>query len=276
MEENIAFVKMHGAGNDFLMIDDRLGRLDLSPATIAALCDRHRGVGGDGLILIRPSASADFTMRYYNSDGTEAELCGNGSRCAAAFAFETGLAARAMRFETGAGVVDAEVLPRGVRIGVGEVVSLRLGVALASSRLVAHYGVCGVPHAVVVDEGFASLSSEEFVRAARAIRRDPAFGHAGANVSAVSLRGGNRFAYRTYERGVEDETLACGTGAVVISVVLAHLGLVAPPVACETAGGDVLEVDFEAAPTGATRCRLTGPVAVAFGGTFRVDEYRRP
>jgi diaminopimelate epimerase len=275
MERNIAFVKMHGAGNDFLMIDDRDSRLDLSPATIAALCDRHRGVGGDGLILIRPSASSDFAMRYYNSDGTEAELCGNGSRCAAAFAFEHRIAERTMRFETGSGIVDAEVFTRGVRIGVGEVASLRLNVALASSKLVAHYGVCGVPHAVVVDEHFASLPPDEFVRAARAIRRDPAFGGAGANVNAVTLREGSRFAYRTYERGVEAETLACGTGAVVTSVVLAHLGLATPPVTCETAGGDVLEVDFDAAPTGATRCRLTGPVAVAFDGTFRMDEYRR-
>ena len=275
MEANIAFVKMHGAGNDFLMIDDRERLLDLAPAAIAALCDRHRGVGGDGLILIRPSASADFTMRYYNSDGTEAEFCGNGSRCAAAFAFERGIAPRAMRFETGSGIVDAEMLPRGVRVGIGQVAGLRLGVALASSKLAAHYGICGVPHAVIVDEGFASLSADEFVRAARAIRRDPAFGDGGANVDAVKLRGGNRFAYRTYERGVEAETLACGTGAVVASVVLAHLGLVTPPVACDTAGGDVLEVDFDAAPTGATRCRLTGPAAVAFRGTFRLDECGR-
>jgi diaminopimelate epimerase len=273
--ESIEFVKMHGAGNDFLMIDDRDCRLDLAPATIAALCDRHRGVGGDGLILIRPSASDDFMMLYYNSDGGEAELCGNGSRCAAAFAFDRGIAGRTMRFETGSGVVDAEVLPGGVRIGVGEVRGLRLGVRLVSAPLVAHYGICGVPHAVIVDEPFASLDAEEFVRVARPVRSDPAFGEAGANVNAVVVRGGRRFAYRTYERGVEAETLACGTGAVVVSVVLAHLGLVTPPVECETSGGDTLEVDFDKAPAGATRCRLTGPVVIAFTGTLRLDEYPR-
>jgi diaminopimelate epimerase len=271
MNGEIAFVKMHGAGNDFIMIDDRARRLDLSRETIAVLCARRRGVGADGLILIRPSTAADFTMHYYNSDGGEADLCGNGARCAAAFAHAEGIAGRSMRFETGSGVVDAEVLAVGVRVGIGDVHDLRLNVELEALDFIAHYGVCGVPHAVILESGFGSLPVDEFARIARVVRRDPVFGAAGANVNAVLIRSPKRFFYRTYERGVEEETLACGTGAVVASVVLAHLGRVTPPVQCETSGGDTLEVDFALRERGATQCQLTGPVAVAYRGTVGID-----
>jgi diaminopimelate epimerase len=272
--DEITFVKMHGAGNDFIIIDDRAERLALSRGAIASLCARRRGIGADGLIVLRASASADFAMRYYNSDGGEADLCGNGARCAAAFAHASGIAPISMRFETASGLVEAEMLTDAVRLGIGDVRDLRLNVELEALDFIAHYGVCGVPHAVILDGGFGSLPTDEFVRVARAVRHDPVFGPAGANVNAVSLRAPNQFSYRTYERGVEGETLACGTGAVVASVVLAHLGAVSSPVRCETSGGDLLEVAFVATERGATQCRLTGPVAVVFRGTVDLDGHR--
>jgi diaminopimelate epimerase len=264
---------MHGAGNDFVMINDMDERCRLSRAVIAGLCSRHRGIGGDGLILVRPSAKGSFAMRYFNSDGGEADMCGNGARCAAAFAHESGIAGRSMTFESGAGVVSAEILEEAVRIGIADVRGLRLGMRIASTERPVHFGICGVPHAVVVVEDVRILTHDEFVRFARDVRRDPAFGTAGANVSIVSVVGPGRCAYRTYERGVEEETFACGTGAVVIATVLAHLGLIEPPVICETRGGDRLDVAMTTTPEGATGCFLTGPVAVSFHGTFRVEDY---
>jgi diaminopimelate epimerase len=270
------FMKMHGAGNDFIMINDMDGSCRLSKAAIAELCARHRGIGGDGLILIGASRTAAFAMRYFNSDGLEADMCGNGARCAAAFALEAGIAKPSMVFESRAGAISAEILGDGVRIGVADVRAIKLGMRIESTKLPVHYGVCGVPHAVVIDDEVHRWSHEDFVRFARGVRNDPAFGEAGANVNIVTAAGGCRCAYRTYERGVEDETLACGTGAVVIAAVLVHLGLAESPVRCETRGDDALEVALSRSPDGATHCRLTGPVAVSFRGTFRLEDFQRP
>ncbi len=269
----IPFTKMHGAGNDFIMIADMEGRYGISGETIARLCSRRRGVGGDGLIILRPGTTGDFSMRYYNSDGGEADLCGNGARCAAAFAFESGIAAARMSFDTRSGVVGAEIGPEGVRVSIGAVRSLRLGMRIGSTDRPVHYGVCGVPHAVIVMEGVRALTRDEFVRFAAPVRRDPEFGAAGANVDIVSVADRRACEYRTYERGVEDETEACGTGAVVIAAVLARLGLVDPPVRCGTRGGDVLDVALEPTADGAASCLLTGPAAVSFSGTFRFECY---
>jgi diaminopimelate epimerase len=270
------FTKMHGAGNDFVMINDMDERCRLTGAAIARLCSRHRGIGADGLILIRPSSVASFAMRYFNSDGGEADMCGNGARCAAAFARDAGIAGRSMIFESRAGAVSAEMMNDGVRIGIGEVRALRLGMKIAAADLPVHFGICGVPHAVIVEEDIGRPSHDEFVRFARGVRHDPSFGSAGANVNIVTVTGSGRCAYRTYERGVEDETFACGTGAVVIAAVLAHLELAVPPVRCETRGGDTLEVAMMKTPDGAAACELTGPVAASFRGVFRIEDYEHP
>jgi len=272
----ISFTKMHGAGNDFLMINDMDGRCRLSREAIAGLCSRRRGVGGDGLILIRPGSEGDFSMRYYNSDGGEADMCGNGARCAAAFAFEAGIAGGTMSFETRSGLVGAELMKEGVRVSIGDVRALKLDMRIAATDLPVHYGICGVPHAVIVVDDVRKLPHDGFVRFAAPVRMDAAFGEAGANVNIVAVADRGRCMYRTYERGVEDETDACGTGAVVIATVLAHLGLADPPIRCGTAGGDILDVDLEKTRDGAAGCLLTGPVAVSFRGTFCIEDYTHP
>jgi diaminopimelate epimerase len=269
----INFCKMHGAGNDFIMINDLEERCRFRAASIAALCSRHRGIGADGLILLRPSAAARFAMRYYNSDGGEADMCGNGARCAAAFARECEISENTMDFESRAGIVHAEILTDGVRVAIGDVRKLSLDMRIGSCVHAVHYGVCGVPHAVIIDSEARRLSHDDFVRFACPIRHDPAFGSAGANVDVVSITGAHRCSYRTYERGVEDETLACGSGAVVIAAVLAHVASVGPPVLCETFGGDTLEVNGTMTVDGASDCRLKGPVVTTFCGTFRMEDY---
>jgi diaminopimelate epimerase len=272
-DDTFDFIKMHGAGNDFIMIDDREERFEPRRDTIEALCAAHRGIGADGLILVRPSGAAQFRMQYYNSDGGDAAMCGNGARCAALFAYRKGIARRKMVFETGSGSVDAEVLENGVAIGIGDVGGVRLDIDLVESSETVHFTVAGVPHAVLIVEDVRSFSNDRFLSAARPVRNDPALRPAGANVNLVTVDRANRLTYRTYERGVEDETLACGTGAVASAVIAAHLGLTGTAVTCETSGGDLLEVIFERTAGGAKNCRLVGPAEETFTGSFSIARF---
>jgi diaminopimelate epimerase len=262
----IEFTKMHGAGNDFIMIDDMDLSFEDDPRLIAALCETHRGIGADGLILIRPFAEFDFEMRYFNSDGSRAGMCGNGARCAARFALERGIAGQKMVFSTGSGPVSAEVAGDRVRIGLESVEGLRLGIDLLKGTS-AGFAVSGVPHAAIFVEDAKGWERERFIETARNVRHDPLFGPEGTNVNLVTVVSPHSLVYRTYERGVEDETLACGTGAVGVSVIAAHMGLVSSPVSCETSGGDTLETAFDIAAEGAVNCFLTGPAVISFRGS---------
>ena len=143
------FLKMHGAGNDFVMIEDMDETFQPSGPVVAALCAEHTGIGADGLILLRPSGDADFSMRYFNRDGGEADMCGNGARCAARFASICGIADGEMEFSTPAGTVKAELTGKGVRIGIGDVRGLKLEVPTRSGHTVG-FAICGVPHALLV------------------------------------------------------------------------------------------------------------------------------
>ncbi len=273
MSKALPFKKMHGAGNDFVVIDGMKERISLDGGVIAAICDRHRGIGADGMIIIERSADQDFTMRYYNSDGGEAEMCGNGARCAALFALETGIAAADMTFDTMAGPVHAVAHRDIVTIDIGDVMDLRMGIELKELKGELHYAVSGVPHAAMFHQNARGLSMDEFIDLARIVRYHPLFGEKGTNVDLVTLLGEDKLLYRTYERGVEAETLACGTGAVAVSVIAASLGLVSSPVDCETSGGDILRVEFETAEDGARNCRLTGPAIISFDGSFLIESY---
>ena len=273
MREYFEFTKMHGAGNDFVMIDDLAAEFEISRSVIASLCASHTGIGADGLILLRPSAKADFSMRYFNRDGSEAEMCGNGARCAAMFAFSKGAAGEEMVFETGSGLVQGRILEDGVRIGISGVSGLRTDIALRDSDLVVACARCGVPHAVMIADNVRNIPRDDFLRTAVSVRRDPVFLPEGVNFNMVSIEGRNRVSYRTFERGVEDETLACGTGAVSIAVITARMGYTESPVTCETSGGDRLIVEFTPTNDGAERCFLKGPASVVFQGRFRLCDF---
>ena len=274
MTTRIAFVKMHGAGNDFVVIDDREIRFPVERDLVAALCAAHTGIGADGLILVREADEADFRMRYFNRDGGEAGMCGNGARCVARFARDAGIAGDRMRFETGAGPVDAWIAGDDrVRIGMGPVVGIGIGLRPAGGWEKAHFADSGVPHAVVFADDEAALVDGSFLEKAPLLRSDPLFGEAGANVDLVFVSDPSTISFRTWERGVEAETLACGTGAVASAVVAAAVGLAAPPVSCRTAGGDVLEVDFALGGDEARDVFLTGPAVAAFSGEFDLDAY---
>jgi diaminopimelate epimerase len=264
----LAFTKMNGAGNDFVMLDNRSRALSLSREQIARLCDRHRGVGADGLLLAEPpsSGSAQLRMRYYNSDGGEAEMCGNGARCFARFAQRLGACADRVAFETQAGLVRATLEGERVRVALSDPRDLRLGETLALSRgeVEVHSVNTGVPHAVaLVDD----LEKVDVAGLGREIRRHARFAPAGTNANFAQRVGDRAIRVRTYERGVEAETLACGTGVTACALV-AHLRLgMASPVAVRVQGGDTLEVSFRRAGEGFADVCLSGPADFVFDGT---------
>ena len=243
------FVKMHGAGNDFIMVDDRTGGFPTERELLARIGARRTGVGCEGIILVQRSERADFRMRFFNPDGGEAEMCGNGARCVAAFARRIGAVGRdRMRFETIAGDVEAEILGDTlVRIAMPPVLDLRRDFAVA-----------GVPHRIVPVEDLDSVDVEG---EGRRIRYSAEFAPAGTNVDFVKYLPPHAANIRTYERGVEAESGACGTGSVAAAVIgVAQHGL-AFPVKVTTVKGYELTVDES--PDGVL---LTGPVAFVYSG----------
>ncbi len=274
----IRFKKMNGAGNDFVMIDNRQGLVHSSEAMIRVLCDRKRGIGADGVILIEKEPLADFRMRYYNSDGGEAQMCGNGARCAAVFAVDLGLGVRAgaevrLSFAAGAGPIGAVVRENRVAISMTEATGFEESVSLPveGGGEIVHLVHTGVPHAVCVEKEWRTLDDERVVERGRRIRCHPRFSPTGVNADFVSVLGDGTVGIRTYERGVEAETLSCGTGAVAAAVVLAKLGLAGSPVHLVTQGGELLRVSFKTTLTGAVDVVLEGPAVVNFDGIVEVS-----
>ncbi|MEW6672332.1 MAG: diaminopimelate epimerase [Thermodesulfobacteriota bacterium] len=242
----IPFYKMSGSGNDFIIIDNREGivRAANAAAFVRNVCRRKMSAGGDGLILVEQSDAADFKWRFYNSDGSLAEMCGNGARCAARFAFVNGIAGSEMSFETDAGIVSATVSDRLVKVKVPDPGDLiQDDVVELAAGPVPFSGVnTGVPHVVV---SVADIDSAQVVKIGREIRRHQKFAPAGTNVNFIGLRPDGSVAVRTYERGVEDETLACGTGAIAAAVVVAAKFNQPAPVDIVTRSGGRLRIYFK-------------------------------
>lgn len=260
------FTKMNGAGNDFVLLDNRAGALALEKAQIARLCDRHRGIGADGVLVVEPAQNgADFRMRYYNADGGEAEMCGNGARCFARFAQRISGRPGDVSFETMAGVITASSIGEHVRIAMSEPHALRLGAPLevAGAPLTVHAVNTGVPHAVIfVDD----LAQAEVRGLGAALRSHAHFAPRGTNANFVQQVGPQAIAIRTYERGVEDETLACGTGMVASALIFHELTGAASPIAVKVRGGETLEIAFRRDAAGFRDVTLTGPADFVFDG----------
>ena len=240
--DELKFTKMHGSGNDFVLIDNRDQVISRAEAPEAAriFCRRKFGVGADGLILIENSDKADFRWGFYNADGSEAEMCGNGGRCAARFAFLNGIAPADMTFETLAGTISAHVKGNRVKLQLSLPHGLLLDKTLdvAGDEVVVSYINTGVPHVVVMVHDIETAPVFEL---GRKLRNHDFFAPDGANVNFASA-GDGRLHVRTYERGVEDETLACGTGSVAAALIASIKGLVGSPVDVVTRGGEILRV----------------------------------
>ena len=241
----IAFTKMSGSGNDFILIDNRSRVVDEGglPHFITGICRRRTSVGADGVILIEASDAADFRWRFFNADGSPAAMCGNGARCAARFAFIQGIAGADMRFETDAGMIHARVNGPQVRVKLTDPHGLRqaLRLDLASGTLQVSSIDTGVPHVVVMA---SDLENTDVRGLGREIRRHPEFAPAGTNANFIGADPDGGIAIRTYERGVEDETLACGTGSVAGALVAALTLSLASPVPVRTRSGETLTVHF--------------------------------
>ncbi len=260
------FTKMNGAGNDFVMLDNRDGQLQLDQAAIAKLCDRHRGVGGDGLLMVEPAqAGADFRMRYYNADGGEAEMCGNGARCFGRFAGRLSGRTEAVSFETIAGVITARLLGDNVQIEMSEPQSLQLQTPLdvAGESHTIHFLNTGVPHAVAFVDDLDAVNVRQL---GAGLRYHPHFAPKGTNANFAKRIDAQTIAIRTYERGVEDETLACGTGMVASALIFHELTSAPSPVKVQVRGGDTLEVAFEKHAGTYRNVKLTGPADFVFDG----------
>jgi len=251
------FWKLSGAGNDFVLLAG-LPKGRSGAALARALCDRRRGVGGDGLLVLS-RRFGKVRLDYWNADGSAA-FCGNGSRCAVIWAAEKGwLKGKEFTLETNRGPLAARLTGRGrAEVAMPAPKGLRLGfnVKTAERSFQVHYVDTGVPHAVVFVCDVKQVDAEGV---GRALRFHKAFGRAGANVDFVEMRK-NDLVIRTYERGVEAETLACGTGVVAAAFVARVLGFGAAPVRVVVRGGDALSVSFDRGP------RLEGPGAVVFSG----------
>lgn len=265
------FTKMNGAGNDFVLLDGRAGNLRLRREQVVRLCDRHRGVGADGVIVLRPCATgrADWAWDFHNRDGSEATMCGNGARCFARYVQRRTGHQEGLTFETGAGVITAAFRGELVAIQLTPPTDLRLDLCLRLSMGEArvHSVNTGVPHAVLfvpdADQAMIGQLGPE-------LRHHAAFAPQGTNVNFVQVLGPGRIRVRTYERGVEGETLACGTGVTASALITARVYGFGPPVRVRVQGGDELEVGFRAAADGFSDVSLTGPADFCFEGQVEI------
>jgi diaminopimelate epimerase len=267
----LEFTKMNGAGNDFVLVDNRSGQVHLTTEQVVRLCHRQRGVGADGLLLLVPNASgqAQWSWDFYNSDGSVADMCGNGARCFARFVQRVTGAAGDITFETGAGVIRASFQGERVTVSLTSPHSLRLDaeVDLDGERLRVHSLNTGVPHAVV----YVPDADKAMVQAqGRGLRYHPHFQPKGTNVNFVQVLSPGHIRVRTYERGVEGETLACGTGVTASALISAHRLGFESPVKVQVLGGDALEVSFQRSGDVFSDVRLAGPAEFVFEGRIRI------
>ena len=275
MQFPIDFTKMSGTGNDFILIDHRTPFLtrEEMPGFARAVCERRVSAGADGLIFIEQSEAADFRWQFLNGDGSWAEMCGNGARCAARFAHARGIAPAQMRFETVAGLIEAEVTGQSVKLKMTAPTGLRLHEKLRvnGQEQVVHSLNTGVPHAVLFVE---DIGQAPVLELGRSIRFDEHFQPAGTNVNFVRQLGAGALSVRTYERGVEGETLACGTGAVAAAVIAGLLGQVQPPVAVTTSGGEQLTIHYSLVGQEISEVYLEGPAHFIYEGRLHEEAIR--
>jgi diaminopimelate epimerase len=270
----IEFFKMSGSGNDFILIDNRDGTLPVANVTdfVQRVCERKTSVGADGLILIERSDRVDFRWRFFNADGSEVDMCGNGGRCAARFAYLKGIAGTTMSFETGAGIIDAEVKDDTVKLRLTNPHSLQIDETIDDDGR--SINVCsintGVPHVVHYT---GDLDAFDVFNTGRRIRYHERYAPAGTNANFVTVTDRHALRIRTYERGVEDETLACGTGSVAAALISSWKGWVEAPVAVTVKSGEILTIYFDKTRTGFEKVYLEGKAAVVYEGRLREEAY---
>ncbi|MDY0079825.1 MAG: diaminopimelate epimerase [Ignavibacteriaceae bacterium] len=276
--EKVTFTKINGAGNDFIFIDkDSYPSLQISPVLVRKLCHRRFGIGGDGLITIAKTDGVDFEMTYYNADGSLGSLCGNGARSSILFASLFGKAgADEMKFRVNNEIFSGKIISKDmIKFYLNQPRDLKKNLIVASSlgNINCQFLNTGSPHVIINIKdipGFNKPISElDVIAFGKELRYSPLFAPGGANINFIELTDGKVF-IRTYERGVEDETLACGTGSTAAGIIAKIVYNLNPPVALITAGGDSLIVDFNLNGDVFEKLSLTGPANVSFKGEIYI------
>lgn len=272
--DSIPFYKMSGCGNDFIVIDNRNGVVQAPDiqAFTSKICKRAMSAGADGLILLEEDTDFDFQWQFFNSDGSVAEMCGNGARCAARFAYLHGIAGREMTFKTLAGPIHAVVEEPGVRLKMTDPEELAAESALdVNGETIQTISInTGVPHVVItVDD----IEAVDVLGLGRRIRYHKRYEPAGTNVNFISPEPENLLAIRTYERGVENETLACGTGAVAAAIVWESQNKVASPIRLKVRSGGVLTIHFNKQNNRYTDVYLEGDARIIYTGGLQEDAW---
>ncbi|MCK5118774.1 MAG: diaminopimelate epimerase [Candidatus Latescibacteria bacterium] len=265
---SLKFTKMSGAGNDFVVFDNRDGGIPEERAELVRrVCARRVGVGADGALFVEQSEASDFRMRYYNADGGEAEMCGNGGRCISRYAYLNGMVGEKMAFETMAGRYRAEIVGELVRLEMVPPKDIRLQfeINVDGYERTINFIHTGVPHVVVFSDRIDDIDVPQM---GRKIREHEKFAPAGANANFVQVVDRGHIRIRTYERGVEDETLACGTGTVAAALVGALLKRLRSPVEAITRSGLILTVHFDLKGKKCTNVFLEGNAEVIFEGVL--------
>ena len=273
------FCKMNGAGNDFIIINNMNGEIseDKWPEIARTVCERHMSVGADGLMVVeKPDGDADYKMLFFNSDGSMGEMCGNGARCICRYGYEHGLAGETQTIETTAGIVTGKRIDKlhyRVRLNDPSIVRLDIPLKVNDTTYYCSYvelGKPGIPHVVVEIPGLEIYPHHKLFSLGRSLRCHPEFPK-GANVNFYEILGDNLIYERTYERGVEDFTYACGTGTGSMVTVLTLKGLVdGNHVRVKMTGGELI-IDAEKKDGKITNLYLTGPTNMVVKGTITDD-----
>lgn len=269
---DVKFSKMSGNGNDFIIFDNRNGEytyLYKTDNVIEKICTRGMSVGADGVIFIENSDKADFKWQFFNSDGSVAEMCGNGARCAARFAYLEGIAGKKMEFETLAGIIKAEIMDNDevkTMLTAPHSMELDKKVQACGADYDIHSINTGVPHAVIMCDEVSKMDVHSI---GRDIRYNKSFAENGTNVNFIEVTGKNSLKIRTYERGVEGETLACGTGCAASAITAIEKNLVSSPVSLLTAGGKVLTVYYDGSSV-----YLQGEGRRVYTGSLQEEAYK--
>lgn len=257
----VKFSKYNGAGNDFIVIDDRKNNLEINPWLIEKLCNRNFGIGGDGLILIKESKSTDFEILHYTSDGNLGSLCGNGSRCAISFAYKNKIIGKKTRFDAFDGIHNAEIINDNL---------VKMEMKINSDILENEYGTwldTGSPHLVIEKDNTDELDVNLL---ASSIRYNEYYKKEGVNVNFIEKVSNETFKIRTYERGVENETLACGTGSTASAICMNYLGKTqSNNITMKCRGGD-LKVEFISNDNLFSDISITGPAKFVFEGQIDI------
>jgi diaminopimelate epimerase len=286
--KKILFAKMSGAGNDFIVIDKSKNKsASLKPNQIIKLCNRRNGIGADGIILISDSKDNDFAMEYFNADGSTGSLCGNGARCAIQYASNSKrLKNGKARFQSNDEIFNGQIINNGlVRFELKPPTRVKLNFKLkAANQLIkSHYADTGSPHVVIeiedvlaqpkdLNSRYRNIANFPVFEIGKEIRYHKDFSPVGANVNFIQIKN-DEILIRTYERGVENETLACGTGSAAVAIIMNTHKNVKPPIKLKTWGGDELIVDFQRVGDRYEKLSLTGPVKTVFTGEFELKDF---